>query len=99
MRVVLTDEAQADLEDIGDWIARDNPSRALTFVKELRHRCQTLAKAPRGYVLIPRYEHTGVRRRPHGNYLIFYRVSRNTVEVLHVLHGARDYESILFPDG
>jgi plasmid stabilization system protein ParE len=32
-------------------------------------------------------------------YLIFYRVSDEGVEILHVLHGARDYEAILFPDG
>jgi len=38
-----------------------------------------------------------VRRRPHGNYLIFYRVGAEQVEILHVLHGARDYEPILFP--
>jgi toxin ParE1/3/4 len=30
--------------------------------------------------------------------LIFYRVLNDTVEVLHVLHGARDYEAILFPN-
>ena len=35
---------------------------------------------------------------PHGNYLIFYRIADDTVEVLHVLHGARDYENILFPE-
>lgn len=40
----------------------------------------------------------GVRRRPHGNYLIFYRVTPESVEVLHILHGARDYEAVLFPD-
>jgi toxin ParE1/3/4 len=50
-------------------------------------------------LLVPRYEHTGVRRRPYGNYLIFYRISDDRIEVLHVLHGARDYESILFPEG
>jgi ParE toxin of type II toxin-antitoxin system, parDE len=32
-----------------------------------------------------------------GNYLIFYRIGLDHVEVLHVLHGAQDYEAILFP--
>jgi plasmid stabilization system protein ParE len=31
--------------------------------------------------------------------LIFYRLSGNRIEVLHVLHGARDYEAVLFPKG
>jgi hypothetical protein len=32
-----------------------------------------------------------------GDYSIFYRVLSDTVEILHMLHGARDYEPILFP--
>jgi toxin ParE1/3/4 len=98
MIVVITGAAEADLETIGDWIAGDNPARALTFVQELRHRCETLVDAPSGYALVPRFEHIGIRRRVYRDYLIFYRVVGDTIEVLHVLHGARDYESILFPE-
>lgn len=99
MKVRLTSAAESDLEAIGDWIAQDNPSRALTFVTELRHACKTLAQLPEGYALVPRHEHSGVRRRVYGNYLIFYRIDADDIAVLHVLHGARDYESILFPEG
>jgi plasmid stabilization system protein ParE len=53
---------------------------------------------PRAYPLVPRHENSGVRRVPHGDYLIFYRVTADTVDILHVLNGARDYEPILFPD-
>jgi plasmid stabilization system protein ParE len=47
---------------------------------------------------VPRLEHLGIRRHPFGNYLIFYRVGTNAIEVVHVLHGARDYERLLFPE-
>ncbi|WP_380871774.1 type II toxin-antitoxin system RelE/ParE family toxin [Sphingomonas sp. DBB INV C78] len=47
--------------------------------------------------LVPRYEAAGVRCRGHGNYLIFYRVEAQKMVVIHILHGARDYLSILFP--
>ena len=53
---------------------------------------------PHAYALVPRHEDSGVRRLPHGNYLIFRRVTADAVEILHVLHGARDYEPIVFPD-
>ncbi|TMJ03450.1 MAG: type II toxin-antitoxin system RelE/ParE family toxin [Alphaproteobacteria bacterium] len=99
MIVRLTQAAEADLEGIGDWIAQDNPLRAAAFVAELRDACSTLAQLPEGYALIPRYERTGVHRRVYGNYLIFHRISDDGIEVLHVLHGARDYEAILFPGG
>jgi toxin ParE1/3/4 len=48
--------------------------------------------------LVPRYEHLGIRRRPFGNYLIFYRIGADAIEVVHILHGARDYEPLLFPE-
>jgi plasmid stabilization system protein ParE len=98
MIVVVTAAAEADLETIGDWIARDNAARALTFIAELRQRCESLVHASLEYPLVPRYEHTGIRCRTYRDYLIFYRISSETIEILHVLHGARDYEPILFPD-
>ena len=63
------------------------------FAPRLKH----LANFPEAYPLLPRYEQYGVRRRPHGNYLIFYEIIRDIVFVTHVLHGAQDYEAILFP--
>lgn len=99
MIVVVTDEAAYDLERISDTIALDNPERAITFVRELRMSCESLGEFPKAYPLVPRYEDSGVRRRVHGNYLIFYRIGVNTVEVLHVLHGAMDYTPLLFPEG
>jgi toxin ParE1/3/4 len=98
MIVVITADAETDLERIGDAIAQHNPARALTFVQELRLKCDTLALAPRRFALVPRYEHTGIRRVVHGNYLIFYRVRDEVVEVTHILHGAMNFGAILFPD-
>jgi toxin ParE1/3/4 len=38
--------AMADLEGIGDFIARDNPSRAYSFVRELRKQCGKISDSP-----------------------------------------------------
>lgn len=97
MIVAFTEEAEADLERIGDHIAGDNPDRAVSFVGELVACCRRLADTPRGYPLVPRYRLSGVRRRPYGRYLVFYRVGAERIDILHVLHGAQDYEAILFP--
>ena len=98
MKVVLTRSAEADLESIGDWIAKDSPRRALTFIQELRTRCTELGDHPEAFPLVPRYETHGIRRRVYGNYLIFYRAEETQVTILYILHGARDYEPLLFPD-
>ena len=99
MIVELTAAAEADLEAIGDYIAQDNPVRALSFVRELSRSCLELTDMPEAWPIVPRYEHHGVRRRVHGRYLIFYRVSDGRITILHVLNGAMDVEAILFPNG
>ena len=97
MKVLLTTEAEGDLERIGDYIALDNPRRALSFVLELRDSCMSLANLHLAFPLVPRYAHSGIRRRVHENYLIFYRIEAEHVVIIHVLHGAMDYTSVLFP--
>lgn len=99
MIVKFTAAAEADLEAIGDYIAQDNPARAISFVRELYRSCTELADLPEAWPIIPRYEHHGIRRRVHGRYLIFYRVAADQIVVLHVLNGAMDVEAILFPKG
>jgi addiction module RelE/StbE family toxin len=96
MRVVITAAAKADLLAIRRYIEADNPTRALSFVEELLNRCLALADTPRAYPLVPRYERFGIRRCVHGNYLIFYRLQPEQIEVIHVLQGARDIEALLF---
>lgn len=98
MIVVITAEAEADIEQIATYVADHSPQSALSLVRNLRARCESLADAPRGYPLVPRYEELGIRRRPFGNFLIFYRVRAEAIEVIHILHGARDYERLLFPE-
>lgn len=98
MKVVLTDEALDDLRRIGDYIAQDNPVRALSFVRELLEKAREIGATPQGFAAVPRYAHLSVRRRVHGSYLIFYRVEEDRVSVIHILHGAQDYEALLFPE-
>lgn len=60
-------------------------------------QCYFLADLPRRYPLVPRYERFEIRRCPYRGYLIFYRVLQNAIEIVRILHGASDYESLLFP--
>ena len=98
MIVHLSAQTERDLEHIGDWIARDNPARAVTFIEEIQRACSDLIAFPEQFPLLPRYESQGVRHRAKGNYLIFYRLEPGKVVILHVLHGARDYSALLFPE-
>jgi plasmid stabilization system protein ParE len=97
VNVVITEPAFSDLEKIALYIAKDSPLRAETFVDELVKAALELADRPLAYQLVPRYEDLGIRRRPYGNYLIFYTVRLDRIVVQRILNGAQDYEAILFP--
>ena len=45
----LSPQAVANLQEIGDYIARDNPQRAASFVAELLARTQRVAERPEAY--------------------------------------------------
>ncbi len=81
--------AEADVESIGAYIARDNPIRAISFVSELRQRCRELVHFPGSCPLHPELG-DGLRMTVFGSYLIFYVVDEDILEVRRVLHHARN---------
>ncbi len=96
MRFRFSRRAEIDIAEIGDFIARDNPRRALSFVAELRSRCRALVEFPEAYPLRPEFG-AGVRVAVHGNYLIFYLIRGQVLEIRRVIHGARRLSEGRFP--
>jgi len=89
MQCIFTEQAENDLESIADYIALDNPVRAISFVQEIRERCNKIIDAPQGYQLAYEYGEN-VRKLPFGNYLILYTLHEGDVVILHIPHSARD---------
>jgi toxin ParE1/3/4 len=46
MRAHFTPQAEIDLEEVGDYIALDNPGRAVSFIREIRQHCEKIADGP-----------------------------------------------------
>lgn len=96
MRLLITPLAAHDLEEIGDYIARDNPSRAARFIAELRVQCEKICLNPAGYRRRAELS-DGLRSCAHGNYVIFFESTADQVTVVRVLHGARDLPQTFDP--
>ncbi|MCJ2135835.1 type II toxin-antitoxin system RelE/ParE family toxin [Methylobacterium sp. J-026] len=45
--VTLRAEAVADLDALYDYIASDSPERAITFIRRIRNRCESLSQLPK----------------------------------------------------
>ena len=93
LHCVFSPLAESDLEEIGDYIARDNPRRALTFIRELRDRCTQIIDNPEAAPLRPELG-VDLRLAPFGRYLIFYTVSAEAVRIERILHGARQLQDL-----
>ena len=89
MKVVYTDEALQDLDDILSFIAENFPSAFDGFERGLRAVERRIGQWPQSARQVA--ERPGVRVVPlvRYPYKIFYRVTLEAVEVLHVRHTAR----------
>ncbi len=97
MRLAFTPLAEQDLEAIADYIAADNPVRALSFVRELRAQCQRITLNPPGYRLRPELG-DGIRSCAHGHYVIFFEATTEDLLVVRILYGARDLPTVFESD-
>jgi toxin ParE1/3/4 len=98
MRVIFSADSKRDLAEIGAYIAGDSPGRALTFVRELRVLCVSLSDSPLRFPVVRKIGAFAMRRGILGNYLIFHAVRTDGIFIVRILHAARDYERLLFPD-
>lgn len=86
----VSDAARSDLDEIWFYIAQDNVDAADRFIRAVVSRFPRLAAMPH---LGRQREELATRLRsfPVGNYVIFYRPMENGIEIVRVLHGARDF--------
>lgn len=91
-RVLRRPLAAADIAEIWDYIAEDSVPQADAWVERLDQTLRRLATQPKmGRArdeLSPR-----LRSLPFGRYVIFYEPLGDGIDVVRVLHAARDVEA------
>jgi toxin ParE1/3/4 len=89
--------AQDDLIEIYDWIAKDSPSRASSFVEKINIRIGALAQSPNlGRIpRHPRLKEYGYRVLILDSYLIFYIIRGQIIEIHRVIHGSRNLDHLI----
>jgi toxin ParE1/3/4 len=84
-----TRRAEQDLIDIWLWIAADNPPAADRLLDRIDATCGRLADNPRMGPARPDIA-PDARSFVVGRYLVLYRLVDDGIEIVRVLHGARD---------
>ena len=96
-RVTRRPLAEADILEIGDCIADDSLAAADRWVDRLDEQFRVLASQP----MMGRARDElapGLRSLPFGRYVVFYVPLDGGIDVVRVLHGARDVDAVFNPE-
>ena len=89
--------AKRDLHEIIDYVNELSPDAALRLYDEIVNSIGSLSQMPMRCALLknPVLRAKGYRMLIVHNYLVFYVVSGDTVEIRRILYGRRQYEFLM----
>jgi toxin ParE1/3/4 len=87
MKIFWTKEALLRLQEIEEYISRDNPISAIEFVDKLITVAETINDNPKKGRIVPELSLENIRELLHQNYRIVYLVKKNSVDILTVFEG------------
>jgi plasmid stabilization system protein ParE len=93
VKVYWTDNAVDQLVNIYEYIALNSPTYARQMVDRITRRSAQISDQPFSRRKVPEYQADDVRELIETPYRIIYRVKRDQIDVLAVIHGAQ-----LIPD-
>ena len=94
MKVRFTRPAEADLEEIIQAIAEEDPDRAAELLDQLEDAAEELSEFPERCPVVEGTSLNGVRKsvRP---YLLFYRLVPGEVQILRLAHERSDWVAVV----
>jgi plasmid stabilization system protein ParE len=93
MKLELSSYIESDLDNIADYIAQDNPRRAVTFIRDIRVNFFDIQRNPLIYQLRPDIG-DAARMASVGNYAILFRLSGDVIRIERIVYGGRDLPNI-----
>ncbi|HZF32714.1 MAG TPA: type II toxin-antitoxin system RelE/ParE family toxin [Candidatus Angelobacter sp.] len=94
MIVQWTATAVRHLTSIHDYIAQDSPIYARRVVDRLTRRSQQIVLFPLSGRVVPEHGSESIREIIEPPYRIIYRIHRDRVDVVAVVHGARNLRDL-----
>lgn len=87
MEIIWSPQSIQDIEEIGDFIALDNPSRAITFVDDLVDSVERLKEFPESGAIVE--ENPVFRQVVHSGYRLIYQFRQKKILIITVLGPGR----------
>jgi addiction module RelE/StbE family toxin len=94
-RVVWSPEAIEDVESIATFIERDSPFYAKAVVTKIMQQARTLTSSAQRGRIVPELEDGAVRELFIYSYRLIYRIKDQTVLIVAVVHGKRQFDPFI----
>jgi toxin ParE1/3/4 len=94
VRIEFSRSVEGDLDAIADYIAQDNPQRAVTFIRDIRQKIHRIGEQPLLYQLRPEIGDSAPLAVV-GRYVILFRILEDVVRIERVVYGGRDLPPLL----
>lgn len=89
-KIVWTDVAIADLNDIGEYIAKNSERYAQITVSKLFHSVDVLEQYPDSGKVVLEFDDTNIRELIRGSYrIVYFKVDEMRIDILTVHNCAR----------
>lgn len=93
--ILRSRRARADLTDIWLYISERSVAAADRVVEEIDRVCQVIANNPEIGRERPEVG-AGLRSFVAMSWIVFYRIDGDTIQVVRIVHGARDLDAVEF---
>ncbi len=87
-----TEKAERDLESIRAYIAQEKPRAADRFVTRIQRAVESLRRFPHVGEMVARDDDSELREIYVKPCRVFFRVRAESIRIITVVHGARDFD-------
>ena len=82
--------SQADLEAIGDFIAKDSPFYAVDFVERIIQSVDQILEFPESGRVVPEFDNPNIRELIFHGYRIVYRIMSGMIYIVSICHSSQN---------
>ncbi|OIP37219.1 hypothetical protein AUJ95_08500 [Candidatus Desantisbacteria bacterium CG2_30_40_21] len=96
-KLIWTEDGMKSLEEIVQYISKDSVYYASNFAKKILETIECLIDFPLMGRVVPEYDdNSDIRELIHQNYRIVYKVSKNVIYIVLVIHGSKELPANIF---
>lgn len=89
VKIIWSEQATKDLNEIFTYISRDSPYFATLLANQIYEVVSNLIDFPNIGRKVPEFKNPSIREIIFKNYRIIYRINQNNIEIVTIFHGRR----------